>query len=104
MGHVIEHIDPADVGAVFREAVRVSAGWVGVVCPDPGAADLPGHAHEGRGRWDGDDHAWLPDSDDLLAVAADAGLDGCAHRWDELPAEWPVPLRVNWQYGVSVRA
>lgn len=99
---MIEHLAPSDVPAALSEAVRVS-GRAWVVCPDPDAEDLPGHAHEGRGRWDGDDHAWLPRPADLIDVSRSAGLAALAYRWDALPDEWPVPLRVNWQYGVSVQ-
>jgi hypothetical protein len=77
LGHLLEHVDRIDVGAVLHEARRVAA-VIAVVVPDiPGwqrghaggvVSDVElAAALEGGRRYSGDEHRWWPSAEAMNA-------------------------------------
>lgn len=104
-GHVLEHLDREDAAEAVREMRRVGRGPMMIVGPDPEHPEAPAPTACGAHRWPGDEHRWVPTTEEMVAAVLDVlpEMDVRVHLWDEEPPEgWPIPARVSWQYVIQL--
>lgn len=114
LGHVLEHLDPAQVATVLDECRRILAadGVLCVVGPDCDRADVllargeinaveHGLVVSGAGRWASDVHLWRCTETAVLAVLAAAKWRTWRVGLSSLRPTWPLVSGVAWQFAVQ---
>lgn len=107
-GHVLEHIDLADIPSILAEFSRVLSedGTLLVVGPDldralesyPEAVD---DIRYGGCRWEGDEHLWESRESTMESLLEDSG-------WSTQPVDinevddsfWPLTSKIGWQFAI----
>lgn len=107
-GHVLEHLELADIPKALDEVKRVLAsdGTFVVVGPDLDRAykDFPGMVDSilhGDHRWEGDEHTWESTETATVKLLEDSGwITRTVPIESSELNEWPVTSRIGWQFAI----
>ena len=111
-GHVLEHIAPEDLPAILSEVRRVlkPGGRFAAVGPDVDRIDpiaqpdlfrMASKGHDGLGVNPHAPHLWDCTEARLLSAVRDVFPKARAVLVADLPEDWPVVSRVDWQCAVE---
>lgn len=107
-GHVLEHIELADVPATLDEFKRVlrKAGQLMVVGPDLDRAlqsfpDAVEDIRHGGSRWEGDTHYWESTEAKTVQLLQDGGWNTEIIPIEDVDWElWPLTSKIGWQFAI----
>lgn len=104
-GHVLEHIAPEALPAVFAEMRRVLAPDCRMMVVGPDLERAEAHfPHEvpsikkGAERWDGDAHLWDSTEQLTLEFLVAGGWKVAPVPIEDVSSAWPIVSRIGWQF------